>query len=139
MITGAVERIKGWIHEDRGDVFLFFSIVLISLISFGLGRLSVIWQPHAPIQVTKDGVKAAISAKKEVSAEAKGESQAQELEAISETPGSVVASKNGSSYHLPTCSGAKNIKPENIIKFNSAAEARAAGYKPAGNCPALTE
>lgn len=139
MVTELIEKIKGWSYENRGDIFLFVSIVLISLASFGLGRLSIIWQPHAPIQVTKDGAKAAVSTRKEVKAETKGESVSQGSSSTVTGAGTVVASKNGSSYHLPTCSGAKNIKPENLIRFNSAAEARAAGYKPAGNCKGLGE
>ena len=51
--------------------------------------------------------------------------------------GVVVASKSGTKYHLPTCSGAKSIKPDNLITFASIAEAEAAGYTPAANCPGL--
>ncbi|MBP6924602.1 MAG: hypothetical protein KBB78_03465 [Candidatus Pacebacteria bacterium] len=49
----------------------------------------------------------------------------------------VVASKSGTKYHLPTCSGAKSIKPENLISFASVAAAEAAGYTPAANCKGL--
>jgi hypothetical protein len=52
-------------------------------------------------------------------------------------PGQVVASKNGTKYHLPTCPGAKQISDKNKITFNSAEEARAAGYSPASNCKGL--
>lgn len=48
--------------------------------------------------------------------------------------GEVVASKSGTKYHLPTCSGAKSIKPENLVTFESIAAAEAAGYTPAANC-----
>jgi len=51
--------------------------------------------------------------------------------------GTVVASKNGSKYHLPSCSGAKQINEVNKIVFASAEEARAAGYTPAANCKGL--
>ena len=49
----------------------------------------------------------------------------------------VVASKNGTKYHLPWCPGAKQIKDENKITFISAEEARVQGYTPAANCPEL--
>ena len=49
----------------------------------------------------------------------------------------IVASKKGSKYHLEDCSGAKRIKEENKIWFNSEKEARKAGYEPAANCPGL--
>ncbi|MEN9920815.1 MAG: Metal binding domain of Ada, partial [Candidatus Parcubacteria bacterium] len=48
--------------------------------------------------------------------------------------GEVVASKTGSKYHLPTCPGAKQIKPENLVSFATASAAQAAGYTPAANC-----
>jgi len=49
----------------------------------------------------------------------------------------LVGSKNGSKYHLLTCPGAKQIKPENIVTFDSIQAAEAAGYSRAGNCPEL--
>lgn len=48
-----------------------------------------------------------------------------------------VASKNGKAYHLPNCPGAKRIKEENLIKFQTKKEAEEAGYKPALNCKGL--
>ncbi|HVW82707.1 MAG TPA: hypothetical protein VHC68_02060 [Candidatus Paceibacterota bacterium] len=49
----------------------------------------------------------------------------------------VVASKNGSKYYLPWCGGAKAISPDNLITFDSAAAAAAAGYAPAANCKGI--
>jgi len=48
----------------------------------------------------------------------------------------VVVSKSASSklYHFTWCSGAKRIKEENKVWFNTEAEAVAAGYSLAGNC-----
>ncbi len=50
---------------------------------------------------------------------------------------SIVASKSGTKYHLVTCPGAKQIKEENKVYFASSAEAEAAGYGAAANCPGL--
>jgi len=49
----------------------------------------------------------------------------------------VVASKNGTKYHLPTCAGAKQISDKNKVTFGSIEEARAKGYTPASNCKGL--
>lgn len=38
-------------------------------------------------------------------------------------------------YHLPHCSGYSQINPENRVEFAGEAEAQAAGYHRAGNCP----
>lgn len=51
--------------------------------------------------------------------------------------GVYVASKNGTKYYLPTCSGAKRISDKNKVWFDTAAAATAAGYGPAANCKGL--
>ena len=45
-----------------------------------------------------------------------------------------VASKNSDKYHLPTCSMASKIAPENLVSFASKEEAEKAGYKPCQIC-----
>ena len=47
----------------------------------------------------------------------------------------VVGNKRSGIYHLPHCSGYSQINLENRVEFPSAAEAEAAGYRRAGNCP----
>lgn len=49
----------------------------------------------------------------------------------------VVASKLGSKYFYPDCSGAKSISEANKITFASPDEAKKAGYAPAANCKGL--
>lgn len=44
------------------------------------------------------------------------------------------ASKNSNKYHYPTCRSAQNIKPNNLIKFNSPEKAIKAGYVPCKVC-----
>lgn len=48
-----------------------------------------------------------------------------------------LASKNGTRYYLPNCSGAGRIKPENRVWFKTREDAEAAGLTPAANCPGL--
>ena len=47
----------------------------------------------------------------------------------------VVGNKRSGIYHLPHCSGYSQINLENRVEFASEAEAEAAGYRRAGNCP----
>lgn len=49
----------------------------------------------------------------------------------------VIGNKNSKLYHYPWCSGAKNMKEENKVFFDSIEEAKNAGYKPASNCAGL--
>ena len=45
-----------------------------------------------------------------------------------------VASKNSKVFHKPDCSSARRIKPENLIDYNSRAEAIKAGKRPCKRC-----
>lgn len=45
-----------------------------------------------------------------------------------------VGSKNSNKYHYPTCRSAQRIKPGNLVTFNSAKDAQAAGYVPCKVC-----
>lgn len=45
-----------------------------------------------------------------------------------------VASKNSDVFHRPDCSSAKRIKPENLVGYNSRAEALEAGKRPCKRC-----
>ncbi|MGZ4849059.1 MAG: Ada metal-binding domain-containing protein [Halobacteriota archaeon] len=48
--------------------------------------------------------------------------------------GSFVGSVNSNVYHYPSCYEAAKIKPENLITFNSVAEACVANYRPCKVC-----
>jgi hypothetical protein len=101
-------------------------VVLVGLSAFGLGRLSVIGEEgprltiHAP-QAASVGA-------------ASGEPSSAKA---TESGRNYVASKSGSKYYLPTCSGAARIKEENKVWFDSAKDAEARGYSAASNCPGL--
>lgn len=45
-----------------------------------------------------------------------------------------VASRKAKKYHRPSCQYATKIKDENLVSFDSAAQAQAAGYAPCGAC-----
>lgn len=56
------------------------------------------------------------------------------------TPGStaagpIIGNKNSKIYHKPGCPGYNSVSEKNQVKFNSTAEAEAAGYRVAKNCP----
>lgn len=97
---------------------MLIGIVLISLISFGLGRISIsLTSSDEQVKIIENNLfKAQI-----------GESiKNQNLD-------SFVGSKNSDKYHLPDCTWAKRIKKENQIWFSSAEDAKNQGYNP-GSC-----
>ena len=105
------------------DAIIAVVIILVALISFGLGRLSKIKEGRVPLMIEN----------------AQNNANAQTALSITTTTvdGAVVASKNGTKYHYPWCPGATTIKEENKITFSTTEEARKAGYQPASNCKGL--
>ena len=52
------------------------------------------------------------------------------------TTGQIIGNKNSKVYHLPGCAGYSRVSEKNQVKFDSGAQAEAAGYRLAGNCSA---
>ena len=120
-----LEKFKYFIQNDQ--LFYGLIVILVGLTSFGLGRVSVGTEVASGTPAGLALVSATNSHTSSSSSVARQTSEA--------TP--LVASKSGTRYHLITCPGAKQIKEENKVFFDSRAEAEAAGYKPAANCPEL--
>ena len=113
------------------DIVLVFVLILLSIGSFALGRLSVQGDLHPTVEIVssqKLTADAAVAAPKATAPVSLTKASAGEK---------YVASKSGSAYHFPWCSGAQRIKEENKIYFSSKEEAEKAGYHPAGNCKGL--
>ena len=101
-------------------LFLSIVIILVAVLSFGIGRLSVV-DNSQPIKIEYDPV---------ISSQASVSSALSNIENSS----SVVVSKNGSKYHYQYCSGAKQITEGNKIIFATPSAAEVAGYTLASNC-----
>ena len=108
--------LREWLKKVKDDIFLVIIIILFALICFAFGRISAIREGKFPISVES----------------------ASHIQTDTQVPrGELVGSKNGTVYHYTSCPGAKRIKEENKIFFNSREEAEKAGYRPAANCPGL--
>ena len=118
-------------EKAQENYFIPILIILIAFSAFGLGRLSTLGsQTKGPI-VFEPEIQSA-NAQQAFTTE---NSPVNTLQ--TNASGSLVASKNGTKYHFPWCSGAQRIKEENEIWFNTVTEAREAGYTPAANCKGL--
>ena len=107
------------------SLFLSVVIILVALLSFGIGRLSVAGD-REPIKIEYD---------QNLTKQSATVINVTGKPALPSTDnGAVVVSKNGSRYHFPHCSGAKQIKEENKIVFPTPEAAEAAGYTLAANC-----
>lgn len=131
MLYNAIQKVKYFFIDNRTDIFIAAIIFLVGLSSFGLGRLSVLVQEKEKIRIEKSP--AGLSQIKDINTKSLDKAVSQ----VSAVQGKYVASKSGTSYHLPWCPSATKIKEENKIWFNSKEEAEKLGYKPAVNCPGL--
>lgn len=127
----SIRKLKGKfkLFSQNSDILLVLLIILVASASYGLGRLSVASEgQNIPIYVQEAHLPS-------ITASVYAESYVKNAQAVESV--SVVASKSGTKYHFPWCSGAQRIKEENKILFMSTQEAREAGYEPAANCKGL--
>lgn len=133
MIANLVQKVKSFCENNQSDLYIALVIFFVGIIGFGLGRLSVVWPEKEPITIESPKATNSSKAGWDDMAQKKPEQAA----VVGIIQGKYVASKSGSAYHFPWCQGAQKIKEANKIWFNSKEEAKAKGYKPAGNCEGL--
>lgn len=119
-------------NEEKGlliknDLFIIILIFLVSLASFGLGKLSSLEKKKVPISILNKQEKTYASVLNSLKTNTDKDSE----KAV------IVASKTGKKYYYSWCSGVNRIKEENKIWFNSTEEARARGLTPASGCIGL--
>lgn len=122
-----LSQLKNFVKKNESDIVLVIGVVLVALISFGAGRLTAFRDNKEPLIIQDSTLTASVQ--ESLAPQAGGSSQLKEP--IKE--GKFVGSLKSDKYHWPWSSSAKRIKPENQIWFNSEAEAKAAGYEPAGD------
>lgn len=130
-------KIRGFRSKIDGLRTEFLTAVLLVLVgvgAFGLGRLSALDNSRPDVRIlstsayrSEEGIVETVN---------DDASNKVNIPTLSEG-GKVVASKTGTKYHLPWCSGAMTIKEGNKIWFDSYQDARAAGYLPASNCKGI--
>lgn len=116
-IQGFWVSCKSWLEGALSEWGVILVIFLVAFSSFGLGRLSAGEEARPAVRVGKAPQEA-------------------ELQGIA-VGGLVVASRTGSVYHYPWCSGAGQIKRENQIWFESEEVARNAGLTASKSCKGL--
>ncbi len=147
MLTETVKKIKEFLGSTGDlprDIFLALLLVFVGFGGFLIGRISVVLDgTQGGLRITEKemgygsgmeqqaSVLGAAVVSSENLADGVGET------AVSPQTGVYVASRNGTVFHLPTCSGAKRISEVNKIWFATKEEALAKGYRPAANCKGL--
>ena len=128
----SLEHILINIKSREREIFFVWSIILVGLIGFGLGRLSRLDDNKMPITIRESA--------SAVNSEVSGviSVPVASLTANVNNANKIVASKTGTTYNFTWCSGAKRINEANKVWFASQAEAERAGYKKAVNCKGLS-
>jgi len=122
-VMDMIAKIGDWVKRHRRDVWTGFCLVLVAWSAYNLGTIHAHREPAKPAESEVPQLRAAIVPQESPIRPA-------------HTDLRVVASKSSSSkkYHYTWCPGAKKIKPENQVWFDSAQAAQAAGYTLAANC-----
>ncbi len=142
------ENARTWFETHGSKLLLSLGIAAVLALAFEGGFLLGRDQRSDPLVITlpaascapvstADSTNEALPVKNPISAASLSQNAAQS--ARNASPGDAggsnnescafVGSKNSDKYHLPKCSWAKRIKPENRVCFTSAADAEAKGYK----------
>ena len=116
-LADKIKQVKHKIKPFENDLIIVIIIILVTFTSFGLYKLAELRGNKTLITIEK---------KTEI-----GEG------GILNTEKLFVASKNGTKYYYPWCSGVSRIKEENKVWFSSSDEAKKAGFEPAANCKGL--
>ena len=122
-----MQKIKLFLQSENGKTILIIIItILVSLASFGLGRLSKstegggIRVEYLPETGQNQGAGAILASNP--------------LETENPSIKTFFASNRGSKYYHPGCSGGKEIKEENRVYFATESEAVSAGYEKSTSC-----
>jgi hypothetical protein len=108
-----------WSHLEVGigEWGLLITLFLVAFGAFGLGRLSALESAQSPVSIIQ-----APNLVKPVGVY---------------IGGLYVASRTGTVYYFPWCTGGGEISPDKAVWFPTPAAARSAGYAPAKNCKGL--
>lgn len=139
-----LSRKRLWAIADT--ILLPVIVMCVGASSFFLGRLSALEAYRGHLIIHPPGSGEALAIPTPATADFLGESTNKNTinRTKAETPTNsstdiknFAASKNGTKYYLPTCSGVKAIAEANLIYFSTKTEAESAGYTPALNCKGM--
>jgi len=126
---GTYSQEKGFKIKD--DLYIIAILILVGFASFGLGKISNYEKDKTPISIlkTREAMIATVMESQTSTNSAQDTSK--------RTNVIVVASKSGTKYYYPWCTGVNRIKEENKVWFNSIESAKGAGLTPASGCTGL--
>ncbi len=139
-----LKKLKSFILDDT--TYIAILLVVTAVLSFGLGKLSVLQSGGGITEASKLVSVRSITSPVSTSTEENASNQKllplatsapavmQMVSTEAQPKKNYVASKSGTKYHAMNCSGTKTIKETNKIYFSTEDEAQAAGYTRSANC-----
>ncbi|MBX4211427.1 MAG: hypothetical protein KW806_01350 [Candidatus Yanofskybacteria bacterium] len=134
MVTNILTKIRDFVKQHYFELFVLACIICIAVISYNIGQMHAL--KKTPVKIGENAaILQALGAQSDQKALIlEAGAATSKLTPVPPRDQRVVVSKSGKVYHFSWCSGAKRIKPENQIWFESEALAQQAGYTLAGNC-----
>jgi len=129
-ITDIIYKIKRNTGIDKVTLLYLYIIIGVGISSFCLGRLSIIGDLYKNGNLTAGIIREENILKNDEIINNENLSAT----SIQSNEKRYVASKNGKMYYSLGCSGAKRIKPENEIWFNSKEDAEKSGFTLSAMC-----
>ncbi len=121
-----------FVKQYQEPIYLGLCIILVGVIGYNIGRINTLSR-GAPQAAEAD----IFQTQNKGTAPTSNKTSSKMMAApVVHTDMRVLASKKSKSklYHFTWCSGAKSIKEENKLWFDTAEAAQIAGYTLAGNC-----
>ena len=132
-------KIKAIWLEYESKIVLIAGLALIGIISFEAGLIKGQKIGQGPIIIEKAGESQTCGStgfQEPAKAQKLAQKGSDNPDGMKIPPQNCpfLGSKNSNKYHLPGCSSAKRIKPENVTCFSSEDEAKSKGYLPDKGC-----
>lgn len=127
------QRIEEWFRTNKDSLLLFFGVFLVGALCFEAGLLQGKIGEKTPLVLSVPQVpETTVIPTPDILGTGTSSSHAEPVVALvaEKTNCAFVGSKNSNKYHLPSCTAAKRIKPENRVCFASKEEAEKRGYVP---------
>lgn len=124
----SIKKIKSFLLKNEDKIVLITGFILVSLISFGIGRLSAEYRPQNTPIIIDDSAAKCNNEGKNLSLQSAQIKPAEENK-TSAAIGKIIGNKKSMIYHLPGGKFYGTILEENRAYFNSEEEAVKAGYR----------
>jgi hypothetical protein len=132
-MSDELKHLKSFWSEHETKIVLVFGFILVSVVAFEFGLMQGQKWQQKPLIIEKMALSEAPKGEA-VNFTTVNSGATQGANFTVKKDCAFVGSKNSNKYHLPNCTFAKRIKPENVVCFKSVEDAAVKGYSPDKGC-----